>query len=94
MSVRPVRFLDGYFSMEDSDTFIHENWKFINIILASDCTKVSLKFCYCSLIDSGFEKNYHSGEANLTAAELVKWVNLRLGLDGEDGYSESKFVLQ
>ena len=55
---------------------------------------VSLKFCYCSLIDSGFEKIYHSGEANLTAAELVKWVNARLGLDGEDGYSESKFVLQ
>ena len=30
------------------------------------------------------------GEANLTAAELVKWVNERLKLDADNCYSESK----
>ena len=31
-----------------------------------------------------------AGEANLTAAELVKWVNTRLSLEGQNCYSESK----
>ena len=30
------------------------------------------------------------GEANLTAAELVKWVNDRLGLSDDNSYSESE----
>ena len=34
------------------------------------------------------------GEANLTAAELVKWVNAKLELGAENSYSESEPAIQ
>ena len=38
------------------------------------------------------ENTRKRGEANLTAAELVKWVNARLNLEGQDCYSERTVV--